>query len=83
MVDEDFVVDNHVGTSSSGGGYATSEYLDAGIPLSSSFGPVTNSFTPKMNDVVANTSAAGDSHGGYNMTDFGGFITLPQLVTRQ
>jgi hypothetical protein len=73
MVDEDFVVDNKQGASSSGGGYATSEYLDAGIPLSSSFGPTTNSFHPKMNDVVANTSAAGDSHGGYNMTDFGGF----------
>ena len=26
-----------------------------------------------MNDVIANTSAAGDAHGGYNMTDFGGF----------
>jgi hypothetical protein len=73
MVDEDFVVDNEHGASSSGGGYATSEYLDAGIPLSGSFGPVTNTFKPKMNDVVANTSAAGDSHGGYNMTDFGGF----------
>ena len=73
MVDDDFVVDNKVGASSSGGGYATSEYLDAGIPLSSSFGPTTNSFKPKMNDVIANTSAHGDSHGGYNMTDFGGF----------
>ena len=64
MVDEDFVVDNKQGASSSGGGYATSEYLDAGIPLSSSFGPTTNSFHPKMNDVIANTSAGGDAHGG-------------------
>jgi hypothetical protein len=73
MVDEDFVVDNRVGASSAGGGYTSSEYLDFGIPLSSSFGPVTNSFKPEMNDVVANTSAFGDSHGGFNMTDFGGF----------
>ena len=73
MVDHDFVVDNKHGASSSGGGYASSEYLDAGIPLSSSFGPTTNSFKPKINDVAADTSAAGDAHGGYNMTDFGGY----------
>ena len=73
MVDDDFVVDNQLGATSSGGGYTSSEYLDLGIPLSSSFGPVTNSYKPKMQDVVAHTSAAGDAHGGYNMTDFGGF----------
>lgn len=73
MVDDDFVIDNKHGASSSGGGYATSEYLDPGIPLSSTFGPVTNTFKPQLNDVIANTSADGDSHGGYNMTDFGGF----------
>ena len=65
--------DNKIGSSASGNGYTSSEYLNAGIPLASSFGPTTNSFKPKMNDVVANTSDAGDSHGGYNMTDFGGY----------
>ena len=73
MVDDAFVVDNHHGATSSGNGYDSSEYLDAGIPLSSSFGVVTNSFRPVMNDVVADTSTGGDAHGGYNMSGFGGY----------
>merc|ERR1711988_850356 len=35
IVDDDFIVNNTQGTTASGGGYATSMYLDAGIPLSS------------------------------------------------
>jgi hypothetical protein len=81
MVDDDFVIDNKHGATSSGNGYASSEYLDAGIPLSSSFGPTTNAFQPKMNQVVAHTSPAGDSHGGYNMTDWGGY-TYDSFWTR-
>ena len=81
LVDESFVVNNTQGATASGNGYASSEYLNAGIPLSSSFGFVTNSFRPVMQDVVAHTSDAGDAHGGYNMSGFGGY-TGDTLWTR-
>ena len=73
MVDGDFEVSNVQGATASGGGYASSLYLNAGIPLSSSFGVVTNTFRPVFQDIVAATSPAGDAHGGYNMSGFGGF----------
>ena len=60
MVDNDFYVSNTQGATASGGGYASSLYLNAGIPLSSSFGAVTNSFRPVFNDIVADTSPEGD-----------------------
>ena len=81
MVDDSFIVSNTKGATASGAGYGSSEYLNLGIPLSSSFGFVTNSFRPVLNDVVAHTSAAGDAHGGYNMSGFGGY-TASSFWTR-
>lgn len=84
MVDHSYMINTTYGYTPESGGYAASEYLDAGIPFGfiGAGGAPSSTFIARFENYTASNNARNDSGGGWAAAGYGGW-TRETVWTRR